>query len=118
MQLEEVRHGEVGVFRLAGEFDLHSVGLFKERVDSYLDEVRTPGLLVDLSQVGFMDSSGLGALLARYRKVRAKGGRMVLVSPQSAVEKVIVLGGVNRLVPIRPTEREALELLAGGESGV
>ncbi len=116
MQLEEVQYDGVAVFRLSGELDLHAVGLFRERVDTYLDQVEAPDLVLDLSQVEFMDSSGLGALLGRYRKVRAKGGRMIFVAPPPSVEKVIILGGLGKLVPLRASEKEAFCLLAGGES--
>lgn len=116
MHLEEERRGRVTIFRIAGDLDLHSAPYFRERVDGCLEGTSAPALILDLSEVGVIDSSGLGALIGRFRKVRDLGGEMVLIGASPTARRVAEMGGLTRLVPILPSEQEAVSRLAGGET--
>ena len=109
MSLQSLRTGKALIVRLAGEFDLHAAHPFKEAVADAL--ALDPGLthlVIQMQQVTFMDSSGVGAILARYRDVKARGGVLAVVGLQPAVRKVFDLSGMGRVIPVYATEGEAL----------
>jgi stage II sporulation protein AA (anti-sigma F factor antagonist) len=85
---------------LEGDLDLHTVKRIREQVDSELEKTGVGTLLLDLSRVSFMDSSGLGFILGRYRCLREKGGKVILVAPRAQVRRVLELSGVGRIMKI------------------
>ncbi|MFG3547339.1 STAS domain-containing protein [Streptomyces sp. NPDC047725] len=98
--------GGVCVVTLAGEVDLDGSG---QLGDVLLSCVRTaPGTVVDLSEVGFLDSSGINVLISAHRAAEARGVRLRLAAPRRAVLRVLQLVGVDTLIPCHPTVEEAL----------
>ena len=104
------RQDDTLVVRLAGEFDLHSAHDFRRRVDAELDESpRLKNLVLVLGDVQFIDSSGLGALLGRYKRIRARGGRVVAVGVNPRVRRVFEASGLLKLIDVADSESRALE---------
>ena len=87
------------VLRLNGELDLTSVPLLDDAFDrmtqGYGDDV-----VLDLTELTFIDSTGLGALVRVTRDRRAQGGNVILRRPQHAVRVVIDVTGLNRVLDI------------------
>lgn len=111
----EVRHeviDGVRVLRLRGELDLHGAESLR-LAGREAGEGSGADMVIDLRGVTFIDSSGLGALLGRYRQVTYGGGRVVLVGGPPQVRQVLELAGVTRTIPLYRTEREALGRLQG-----
>lgn len=95
--------------RIDGELDLHTAPQFRECVATSLEA--TPTLMtvvVVLSDVTFIDSSGLGALLGQYRHLASRGGRLVLVDPRPPVQRVLQFSGLLKLVDVVESEEKAL----------
>lgn len=91
--------------RLAGEIDHHSAIGVRSEVDALIFEMRPQKLVLDLSQICFMDSSGLGLIMGRYSLMKELGGTLGLLSPSDAVMKIIKLAGMERIVKIEGTGR-------------
>lgn len=103
--------GTTLVVRVTGEFDMIIAEEFKKRVDNYLDNHSARFLLVDLGGVTFIDSSGLGALLGRYKKVENLKGKMVIAGPRVQVKKILEVSGINRIIGIYQDKKSALSQL-------
>lgn len=95
------------VVRLQGEFDMAGADRFRDAVDPLLSDGMTH-LCVDLSGITFVDSSGIGALLGRYRRLAATGGTMSLVGAPLAVQGMLDLSGILRVVPHYDSMQQAL----------
>jgi anti-anti-sigma factor len=99
----------VTVVRLGGELDLHNA----EQVRAAVPEASGDGsarVVVDLSQVEFIDSTALGVLI----EARARLGRgLVVAGPQLATRRTLQVSGVDRHLPVHGSVAEALEALAG-----
>lgn len=100
MKLDLEVHGPNLVARLSGDLDVMSAETFRRQVDLALGRHRSRNLYVDLADVTFVDSSGLGAILGRYKRMRQGGGRMVLVNPPPAIRPVLELAGLFRLMDV------------------
>lgn len=108
MPMESRQVGQSLVVRLAGELDLVAAAEFKRTVDELLDRRKVRNLYVNLERVTFLDSSFLGALLGRYRRINQEGGQMGVIRPAGQIRPTLELSGVFRTMPEFGTEVEAL----------
>lgn len=111
MKVETKRVGRALVVRCSGELDLASAPEFRRAVDAELSEWEgLRQVILNLGQVTFVDSSGLGAILGRYKRAQQRQGSMVLVDVPPALRRLLEFSGIFRLLPTRATEDEALRL--------
>ena len=101
------------VLRPRGDIDVYSVGQFREAL-SGLAEI--PRLLIDLSEVPFMDSAGLGALIGGIRRNRDHEGEIVVVCDKPALTRLLHTTGFDRIVPVIETHDEGLSTLLGDDA--
>lgn len=114
MKIEQEIKGNALVVRLAGEFDLHSAEEFRAVVDESLDREGVVNLVLNLKEISFIDSSGLGAILGRYRKISGGPGTMIIAGPSRRVRQLLELSGIPRIIPIYVSEKVALDRLSEG----
>lgn len=94
------------VVALAGECDVYTYDQLRGALEA--EVAGEAGLLVvDLSGLGFMDSTGVQVLLDIRAMMSERGGRLVLVSPQATVARVLNLVGADQLIPVYDTFEEA-----------
>jgi anti-sigma B factor antagonist len=102
-----VEQGEWAVLRVSGELDLMTSPVLRQRVHDVVAEGHHD-LVLDLSDVFFCDSSGVGVLIAARRLIRSCQGRLRLILPDrgaddgSHVNRVLGALGVRRLFDVRP----------------
>jgi stage II sporulation protein AA (anti-sigma F factor antagonist) len=85
---------------LEGDIDHHNARTVRSKIDTKLYIQRPDELVLDLSRVNFMDSSGLGLILGRYNRLKSLGAELYLESPTVPIEKILHLAGVERIIPI------------------
>lgn len=86
--------------KLRGEIDHHTATTIRNAMDSEIYKKRPRGLILDMSSVGFMDSSGLGLIMGRYAIMKELGGEVVVQNPTPAIEKIMSLAGMERVLKI------------------
>ena len=92
--------GEVVTVYLTGEIDHHSAKGIREQIDSAI-EFNMPSLLVlDFGGVTFMDSSGIGLVMGRYRNLQKNGATLSLINLPLNIYKVMKLSGIEKLAKI------------------
>ncbi|MCC2320600.1 STAS domain-containing protein [Cellulomonas xiejunii] len=95
------------VVRVAGEVDVASADRLRERLAVLLSQGRTD-LVVDLTGVTFLDSTGLGLLVGTLKRVRLAGGRLELVVDSERLLKVFRITGLTQVFAIHDTLDGAL----------
>jgi len=110
VQIEAYRLAGSLVVRLKGEFDLHAAEIFRREVDDALERSPECDLIVDLCDTTFIDSSGLGALLGRYKRLSPRGRTMSLAGPAHQVEQILGLSGIKRIMAVYPSVDKALSV--------
>ncbi|MHB1420406.1 MAG: anti-sigma F factor antagonist [Bacillota bacterium] len=108
MKIEMAMQKHTLVARVKGELDLVVADRFREELEQNLDKQRARHLVLDLGGVSFIDSSGLGVILGRYKRVSEKGGQMAMIKVQPQIERILELSGITRLIKIYPSEAQAL----------
>lgn len=110
--------GNVLLMRLEGEFDLHTAEEFRRVADSALENDKIRHMILNLRGVSFLDSSGLGAILGRFKRLKKNAGTMALVGIMPSIRPVLEISGLIRLLPVYDSEAAALGALEGGSGFV
>ena len=86
--------------KLSGDVDHHAVKDTRNQVDELIIRNRPETLIMDLSGIDFMDSSGLGFVLGRLRKMNDIKGKMLVLDPTKRTEEMLKMAGADKLVKI------------------
>lgn len=86
--------------KILGDIDHHCAKYVRERIDSAIFDYKPNLVLLDLSSVDFMDSSGLGLILGRFNTASEMGADFIICSPSLGVKKVLELAGIERIIKI------------------
>ncbi len=102
----EIR-GDVLLIRLKADLDHHTSVRIRESADALLGRSGVKNILFDFSAVDFMDSSGIGVIMGRYRQVIFKGGRIGVTGVKANVERIFKVSGIYKIVERYESEKEA-----------
>ena len=97
MQLELTREGGVLTAALIGELDHHAAAELRQKIDTAVLSCRPLRLNLDLTQLGFMDSSGIGLIMGRYRLMGSLDGKVRVIGAHPRMERMIRLAGLDKL---------------------
>ncbi|MBA2443239.1 MAG: STAS domain-containing protein [Rubrobacter sp.] len=114
-----VAHAGVPVVAVTGEIDLHVVPEFRSVVsDPGARSAAGPGpvVLVDLAEVTFMDSSGVGVLIGQHRELEGEGGELRIVTGEGPALKILKLTSLDEVFSIFSSREDAMHELTGGGS--
>ncbi len=92
--------GRALVAALRGELDHHNAALVRQELESRFSAAGMRHLIFDLSELRFMDSSGLGILIGRYKTVSALGGQTRIAAPTEQADRLLRLAGIHKIIPI------------------
>lgn len=92
-----VKDGKIIVY-LSGEIDHHSARSIRDSIDKLIILQKPEILILDLSGVDFMDSSGLGLILGRYKKIKELSGDMFLCGVDMRTMKILKMAGVDKII--------------------
>lgn len=104
MGVEFQLQGDKLTAMLSGDIDHHSSGKLREAIDGKAAQVRPRELVLDFDRVAFMDSSGIGLILGRYRWMQELGGTVRITHISQRMEQILMLSGINKLVRIESPE--------------
>ncbi|WP_378955645.1 anti-sigma F factor antagonist [Pelosinus sp. sgz500959] len=99
------------IVRVDGELDMHVADEFRQRVDHALSTSGVKNILFNFGTVHFIDSSGIGVILGRYKKICILGGKVLVTNVQPQVLKIFELSGLLKIITLHHSEAEALECL-------
>ena len=94
---------EIRVF-LDGEIDHHNACLIRVSIDEAISRKRPSLLIMDFGKVTFMDSSGIGLVMGRYKAMKCVSGRIRVENLSPSAYKVMKLAGLERLGEIKQRE--------------
>jgi stage II sporulation protein AA (anti-sigma F factor antagonist) len=106
----EIKHSVLCI-RLVGELDHHTAEELRTRVTTSLEKNKINHIVLNLEHLGFMDSSGLGVILGRYKQIKNAGGEMVVCSISPAVKRLFEMSGLFKIIRLVESEKYALETL-------
>lgn len=100
------------ILRFKGEMDESNIIQLREKITEYIKRYGINHLVLNVSKLSFIDSSGIGFIIGRYHQLREKNGKITIVGINDKLEKIIRYSGLLKICSIRDTE-ENLKLLEG-----
>ncbi|MEA2479769.1 MAG: anti-sigma factor antagonist [Thermoleophilaceae bacterium] len=100
---------ETHVVEPRGEIDLATAGILKTCLEGALAADKRH-VIVDLEDVDFIDSTGLGVLLSVERRLQAGGGTLIVACPNEGVRKVFEITGLDQVLSLQASRKDALLL--------
>src|SRR5690349_14348962 len=113
MRLKESVQDGIEIFALEGEFDLHYAPVLRSLFHSKI-KAQAPALVLDLSKVDYIDSSGLATIIEYFRDAAKFGGVLCLASLHENLKTAFQIVGLDRAIPAFKTLDEAVAALKTG----
>jgi len=98
--MEYARRRDTIEARLEGELDHCSAQSIRRELDALIEDHSVKHLILDMGKMSFMDSSGIGVILGRYRTLAGRGGTVAVRNMNAHVERIFILSGMNQIIRI------------------
>ncbi|WP_420038586.1 anti-sigma F factor antagonist [Parageobacillus thermoglucosidasius] len=102
---------DVLIIRLSGELDHHTAEELREKATDALERESIRHIVLNLEHLTFMDSSGLGVILGRYKQIKNLGGEMIVCSISPTVKRLFDMSGLFKIIRLENDEQFALKTL-------
>ncbi|MFD2445922.1 anti-sigma F factor antagonist [Bacillus sp. CGMCC 1.16607] len=102
---------DVLCIRLSGELDHHTAEELRDLTTKAIEKHQIRHILLNLEHLSFMDSSGLGVILGRYKQIKQLHGEMVVCAISPAIQRLFDMSGLFKIIRQEPTEEFALQHL-------
>ena len=84
---------------LSGELDEYASEYARRTLDRILDGEKMTRVVVDMSETSFMDSTGIGVMIGRFKKLKSRGIPIFIANPSRAADKILALTGIYEIIP-------------------
>lgn len=99
------------IITLKGELDHHSAANVKELVEELIKNRGAKHLVFDFSHLAFMDSSGIGVIVGRYKLISAMGGNVAICGASRMVDRLLTMSGIKKIIATYETVDTALSMI-------
>jgi len=106
----EAKNG-VLLIRLNGELDHHTAEELRTQAENAIQKHQIKHIVLNLEELHFMDSSGLGVILGRYKQIQKNKGEMVICAISPAVKRLFEMSGLFKIMKVERSEKNALQRL-------
>jgi len=86
------------IVKIIGDIDQHNAEDIRERVDKAFERSRCKDMIFDFSEVEFMDSSGIGLLIGRYKNVSGRGGTVAIANMNRDLGRIYNISGLKKII--------------------
>ena len=86
------------IVKLVGELDEHSAEFVRRKLDTLFAENAFAQVVLDLSRMSFMDSTGIGVVIGRYKLLRKTNKKLLIKSPSPTVDKIFKMSGLYEII--------------------
>jgi len=111
LHIEMEHHRHALIVRLRGELDHHTAETVKAQMEAAILKKDVTHVVLSLKNLEFMDSSGIGVIIGRYKQVTAKGGRMIVCDVNPQIYRLFELSGMFKILTFQENEHFALSSL-------
>ena len=107
MNLNFLNEQDALIMQISGEIDHRYATQIRREADRKIVTYPDKPFIIDLTDVSFMDSSGIGVIIGRYKLVTSFGQKVYIVSQNPTVEKILAMSGIKKIINVYSTLSEA-----------
>lgn len=100
MNVKHIIEDKLLIFEIVEELDHHTCDKIRKRTDYEIQRFMPKKVILDLKNVKFMDSAGIGFVLGRYKIVNSFGGTLEIVNVEKSLKKIFEMSGMLKIIPI------------------
>ena len=100
------RNGNL-IVKIVGEIDHHSADEIRQTAEREFYKTGAKNMIFDFAHVGFMDSSGIGMIIGRYKEVKKTGGKVFAINIGPGIDRIFVISGLKKIIPCYESLEEA-----------
>ncbi|MDK2801039.1 MAG: hypothetical protein PWP27_1132 [Clostridiales bacterium] len=97
------------IAKIEGELDHHTSIEIREKIDREINRNQIKNLIFDFENLNFMDSSGIGVIIGRYKYIQKLNGKVSIANLNLHVQRIITVSGLHKIVPIFDNVQDALK---------
>ena len=97
--------------KIKGDIDHHTAEEIRTRADREMARENAKNIIFDFSEVSFMDSSGIGMVMGRYKAVAETGGKVAVMGISEPINRIFEISGLKKIIPCVKTQDEANNIL-------
>lgn len=86
--------------KLPEEIDHHKSAYISERADKFILQEQVNNVVFDFEETRFMDSSGIGIIMGRYKKISCFGGKVFAIHADRQIKRILHISGLHKIVEI------------------
>ncbi len=91
---------EVLIVSLSGELDHHTAKKVKDLSEEAIKNKGVKNLVFDFTDLSFMDSSGIGVVIGRYKLITSLGGRVAIVNSSATIDRLLTMSGIKKIITV------------------
>lgn len=97
------------IVKIEGELDHHFATTIRESIEKQISKKNIKNIIFNLEGLSFMDSSGIGVIIGRYKYFEKIGGKTIISNMSPQIERIVKISGLKKIVSVYDTSREALK---------
>jgi stage II sporulation protein AA (anti-sigma F factor antagonist) len=113
LRTDNKRKGDILIVGLHGELDHHHATEVRESLDRSLEDPSIRHLILNLEHLHFMDSSGIGVFMGRYKTIHKRGGQVCITNTNSQLARILEMSGLYRILKVYATVEQAIDGIRG-----
>lgn len=101
------------IISIKGELDHHTAETIRDQMDKLLEDPTIRNMIIDAKDLGFMDSSGIGVFIGRYKIITRRSGSMAVANISNHLDKIFEVSGLYKIINSYSNVQEALDNIRG-----
>lgn len=101
MNIQFIETGQVLTIKLKGDLDHHSADEVRVLIDEKIKNEKFKKLVIDFKNLDFIDSSGIGFVIGRYKVIRKRNGVIEIINASKKVRKILDMSGIGKIINIK-----------------
>lgn len=101
MNIEYIESGQELTIRLKGDLDHHGADQNRDKIDEKIMNENINKIVIDFKKIDFIDSSGIGFVIGRYKNIRKRNGVIEIINANKKVRKILDMSGIGKIINIK-----------------
>lgn len=101
LNIEFIESSHELTIKLSGELDHHGAEKTRDEIDEKINKNEITKLIIDFKNLDFIDSSGIGFVIGRYKNIRKRNGLIEIINASNKVRKILDMSGIGKIINIK-----------------